>query len=112
VYPHRIRVLRPKMEGGFGAQGYAGMRESNEEQIAVNLPAAIQARGSGKGNEAELPGDAPTTTWLILIPAYALARNTVRMRDIIVDETGVRYQVTNPYNTVFGHNLRARRLEL
>lgn len=113
AYPHRIRILRPRTDGGFGATGYRGAREDREEPIADDLPAAIQLKSEGPKPGAELPGDAlHRSIWRILIPLASLEPGKVRVRDVIEDRSGQRYQVTAPYVTAFAHQITAEKLDL
>jgi hypothetical protein len=111
-YPHLIKITRPTTAGNLGAAPYSGETPANEAVVAEKIPAAIQL-GSGAGKpEGKLPGDAPRTTyWRVLIPSNAIPAGSVRNRDIVTDEAGLRYQVTAAYMTILGYKLVVERLE-
>ncbi|MGH8220890.1 MAG: hypothetical protein ACREUT_20335 [Steroidobacteraceae bacterium] len=113
LYPHRVKLLRPQGAPALGATQYRGSRRGNEELIAEELSAAIQLKGEGPKPAGGLPADtANRTLWRVLIPRSALQGIEVKLRDVIVDAAGVRYQVLGPYTTPLGANLLCERLEV
>ena len=50
-------------------------------------------------------------TWAIYVPPSALPRGSVKDRDIILDDEGIRYQVGQAYWEVLGYKLVCIRLE-
>lgn len=113
LYPRRIRVLRPTSDRALGATDYGGETREREECLAEDVEAAIQFKSEAPRPQAELPGDTVRRTlWKILIPRDALPIGSVRIRDIIEDDTKVRYQVTAPYLNAMGHSILAELLDL
>jgi len=113
LYPRRIRVLRPVTGQALGATEYGGEDRERERCIAGDIEAAIQLKKETLKPAADLPGDAARRTfWTILIPRCALPAETIRIRDIIEDDAGARYQVIAPYLNGMGYSLLAELLDL
>ena len=92
LYPRKASVNRPAEDTGIGVRPYGGLRSVGEATIETNLQCHIQIDREGKTPSAGLPGDAAgQPTWRIIFPNMPIG--TVKSRDIIVDDQGVRYQV-------------------
>jgi hypothetical protein len=123
LYPRTVSIQRAKTTAGstdaIGLTGYSGMEESttgsNPEGVSVlftGIVCSIQAGAAGRKKDSALPQDivwAPS--WTIFIPAFALARYSVRDRDIILDDEGYRYEVGQNYWNLLGYKLVCVRLE-
>lgn len=109
IYPRTIAITRPNSESGVGAQPYGGLAASNESPVASNVPASIQLDRAGQAAAASLPGDtAGRGFWRVF---FKLPEGTVLERDVITDDLGNRYQVTNPYWDSLGYNVTAETLK-
>lgn len=113
LYPRTIKVTRPAAQTGVGWQpGYAGEQPTNDPVIAQDIPASIQAKGrQGKDNPAHLPSDATVSMFTVFIPRAALARGTIKDRDVIIDDLGDRYQVLADGWDSLGYAVVTQRLE-
>lgn len=114
LYPRVVSITRPVGSQVVGKAGYQGSSQSNEQPVARGIPASIQASSTGRISSAQtVPSAAPGPIhWKIFIPLNALAKGTVRDRDIITDDEGDRYQVEANYWNSLGYRLSAIRLEI
>jgi hypothetical protein len=108
IYPRTINITRPQVQSGVGAVAYGGLIETQESQIAQDIPASIQLSKQGKSGAVGLPADGKTTWWRILFHGPL---GLVTDRDIITDDLGIRYQVVAPYWNSLGYSLLTERLE-
>lgn len=108
IYPRTISIVRQVLSTAVGALPYRGETPSNETTVASGIPASIQRKKVGQKAMAGLPGDGNQSIWQIL---FNLPIGTVNVRDVIVDELGVRYQVQAPYWNSMGYNCTCERLE-
>ena len=90
-YPRTISVLRQATNTTAGAQGYSGVTPENEETIFTNVAAHIEAERIGNNSPANLPANSQGEPIYLII--FILPLNSVQNRDIIIDDTGYRYQV-------------------
>jgi hypothetical protein len=111
LYPHTIAVTRPRAKGNYGAVGYRGQAQTDEDLVAQGVPAAIQAHSRHGLNSAHLPGDSRETGWRVLIPLGGIAEGAIEARDVITDERGRRFQTDDPYYTSLGYQLTCTLLE-
>lgn len=119
-YPRSVTITRPGVQTGEGLLGYGGQTQAAETEVtngsvvtvAENVPASIQAKGrQGKNDPVGLPGDGTVAMYSIFIPRRALAKGSIRDRDIITDELGVRYQVLSDGWDSLGYQVICQRLQ-
>jgi hypothetical protein len=116
---HRLRTVAGATDTVIGLTGYSGAEASTvvsdpagEAVLFTKIPASIQAGATGRKKDSALPQDVIfMPTWFIFTPQSALAKGTVRDRDIIVDDEGYRYEVGQAYWNRLGHRLICIRLE-
>lgn len=119
IYNRRITVRRPRIGSAerpgrlpdVGLQDdYSGVNQGddfNESVVARDLPANIQYVGQARAKGAELPADTQNrTNWDIYLPPKVSRLGLVKVRDVVVDELGNRYQVTAPDWGALGYRLR------
>lgn len=111
LYPRTCAIHRPPSQSGEGALGYGGQTAASETVVASGLPCSIQARREGQSNVVGLPADATAPFWYVLIPKRAAALGQIQSHDIVVDDTGNRYQVVQDYWDSLGYRLSVMRLE-
>lgn len=112
LYPRVIAITRPIADLGVGQVEYGGELPINEESVATQIPASIQLDKQGGKPSADLPADmAHRTFWKILIPLGFIAFGTIKVRDIITDDLGLRYAVVANYWNSLGYGLRCELLE-
>jgi hypothetical protein len=121
LYPRAIEVHRLKTVAGsndaIGLTGYSGAEQSQtsvegESVLFTGIAASIQAAATGRKKDSSLAGDAVyAPTWNIFTSKRALAKGSVRDRDIIVDDEGYRYEVGQAYWNLLGYRLTCIRLE-
>jgi hypothetical protein len=125
LYPRLIAVHRAITVAGNsdagGLVGYSGMTANpdavdsgrqGETVLFTNIPASIQATAAGRKKASTLPSDSVfAPTWVIYTALSALAKGSVRDRDIIIDDEGYRYEVGQAYWNILGHKISCIRLE-
>ena len=124
LYPRRVEIHRLKTVAGasssnIGLVGYSGAEQSTspsdpsgETVLYTAIPANIQAGPGGRKRDSSLPQDAVyNPSWFIYIPISALAKGSVRDRDIILDDEQYRYEVGQAYSNILGWKLVTIRLE-
>ena len=63
-------------------------------------------------SDVGLPGDAPGPgQWVIFMPANAVVKDTIKDRDIAIDDQGYRYQLSMAEWAPLGYQLIGIRLE-
>lgn len=108
IYPRTVSVVRATTTTAAGLVNYNDLEE--ESTVAAGLAASIQLKKERGRPAADVPGDAlARTLWSILIPNQE--NGLIQVRDVIVDEIGIRYQVLAPYWNSLGYNILAERLE-
>lgn len=117
LYPRAISIFRlPIASGsavaGFGAQPYAEPQTVANASLWASrpmlqaVPCSIQEYRSGQRPTDDLPGSTMVTpTTKIFIPARALQRGAVKVRDYVIDDLGIKYHVINPYWNSLGFRL-------
>src|SRR5215469_14338380 len=102
LYPRVVAIHRPGQEPGIGLQPYSGLGTTpgtaslQEQVIASGIPANIDPRGLGRVKGLGLlPADAPGPgQWRITLPAGAVADGAIKDRDILIDDLGYRYLIS------------------
>jgi len=109
LFPQTITISRPAGQTQVGAVGYGGEIPGTETVVLSGVPASIQAKKEIGLPLSELPAAAARRTfWNVLFRAPL---GTLKDRDIITDDQGVRYQVTAAYWTPLGYSALCERLE-
>lgn len=123
LYNRTMDIHRPETVAAgspnIGLLPYSGMGQGagtgtfGETIIQTGVPCSIQAQGMGKTRGLGLlPGDAAgPAQWHIYTPPGYLAKGTVKDRDILVDDEGYRYQVSQASFSQLGDKLVCTRLE-
>lgn len=115
LYPRTISVRRQKIapSASFGTEAFGGVGPANESIIYSGIPASIQDDRLGRFTPSNLPSSSGLPILRILIPPGAVPlslstndQGAIRKNDIIVDDTGLRYQVHTPAWTSLGWNLK------
>lgn len=116
IYPRTITVYRqtgsPAGVAGLGAQPYQEPQTVGSGSVWATTPIAkgvvcsIQEYRSGERPVENLPGSTLVTpTNKIFVPLRGLARGVMKVRDYILDDLGVKYEVINPYWNSLGYRL-------
>lgn len=113
LYPRRVAITRPNVNAGAGRVGYQGLSTPDETPIAAGLPASIQLSGpAGMGGQS-LPSDPRANAdWKVFVPRSALPKGVAKLRDVVTDDEGERYQIIAAYWNSMGHNLRCSKLQV
>lgn len=123
IYSRTIDVHRARTVAGgtpnIGLTSYSGMAQANvsaamgEDVIATGIPCSIQDQGMGRvKGQGLLPSDAPGPgQWKCYIPFEGAAKGSIKDRDILVDDEGVRYQVSQASWDRLGWRIVCIRLE-
>lgn len=120
IYPRTISVYRQKTTSSVGDRGYSAERGPTDVNAVIaggaalsGLSASIQLDRQGQHNQVGLPTDAAhATVWKIFIPKSEAALGSIKTTDIVIDDTGVAYQVFGPYWNSLGYQLRCTLLEV
>lgn len=122
IYPRRISIFRQSepvsAQAGFGTQPYQEPQTSASASIWSTTPlfsgiaCSIQEYRAAQRPIDNLPGsEAITPSHKIFIPKRSLALGDVKLRDLILDDTGTKYTVMDPYWNSLGFRLYAMLLE-
>ena len=122
IYPRTINIYRqtgfPRGTAGLGAQPYQEPQTVNAASVwstrpvASNITCSIQEYRSGQRPVENLPGSTLVTpTSKIFVPLRSLARGAVSVRDYIMDDLGLKYEVINPYWNSLGYRIYCVYLE-
>lgn len=112
LFPRTVTIRRPNHQGGgAGKKGYGGKSDAQMTDIAADVPASVQAKGTGRANPTGLPGDASPFRWVILIPDGHIAPGAIRDGDYVEDDLGRRFQVSADYAHSLGWTLNSERME-
>ena len=123
IYPRKIEVRRAKANAGatdaIGLLGYSGeeattdpVNPQGEVVLFKDIPASVQASNAGRKKDSGLPQDITyAPSWNIFGPSWALSKDVVRDRDIVIDDQGYRYEVAQAYWNILGYKLICVRME-
>jgi len=125
LYPRTIDVHRQRTNavvGGdqqVGLVGYGGREQSTnssdtigETVLYTGIPATITPMTAGRIKKGDLPSDyTEKPQWKVSMPSTALPRYAIRDGDILVDDEGYRYGVTQNTWTILGYQVSCVRLE-
>jgi len=122
VYPRTISIFRlpgfASGSAGYGAQPYqepqtaAGVPIWQSTPVLTGIQCSIQEYRSGQRPVENLPGSTLVTpTNKIYIPLRQAAKGSIKVRDYVLDDLGIKYEVINPYWNSLGFRLYAVFLE-
>ncbi len=103
---HTLSVLRPTTVQGVGSTGYGGLTRDTLRSVLTEWPASVLAAGAG--GSTDLPGEAGTAHWTILLPPTPAP---IHPADLIRDETGAGYVVTSTELSALGWRLVVKQAE-
>jgi hypothetical protein len=117
VYPRIISISRPNVPAETstpGLQSIAEFTPADQTIVALGLPASIQLDRGGGPPPGQLPGDARKAgQYRVMIPLGAIGGPPAILdRDIVTDDTGLRYQIASAYWNSLGWNLKCDKLEV
>jgi hypothetical protein len=113
IYNRTITVTRPSVPTQLGGPvGYGGDQPVNDAVILTGIAAAVQSDRLGRVTPSNLPASSSLPLYRILIPAASAALGLINKNDIVTDDIGIRYQVTDPYWTRLGYQLRAEMMAM
>jgi len=101
IYPRTITIKRPStaLPAAGASTGYSALLPGDETTIYSGLEARIEIwRTGGRPNEHFVADAAIQPLWRVYIPTTCLQGppiNTILLRDIIIDDNGMRYQVAS-----------------
>lgn len=98
-----ITLTRPAAPTVAGVNSYGGLLTTTATPVLMGWPASILFAGSG--SPGDLPGDAGTPNWTILLPTTPVA---LRSADLITDDAGKCYVVGSAELTALGWRLLAK----
>jgi hypothetical protein len=98
-----ITLSRPAAPAAAGVNSYGGLTATTATPVLTGWPASLLFAGSG--SPGDLPGDASTPTWTILLPNTPAS---IRSADLITDDTGRSYVVGSAESTALGWRILAK----
>lgn len=104
-----VSIWRPFSAGQDGQAPYGGNTSKNETLLISGRPCSILQGTKGEKSEAQLPGDARSPWWTILIPEVGV---DIRLDDIMKDDRGVRYVLSSIELTDAGYRCTAMQAAL
>jgi hypothetical protein len=111
IYPRLVSVERPVIGADMQQEklSYAAVSGLN------NLKASIQFKAITGRPNTDLPADPSNETyWAIFIPfsqsGGVITRGLIKLRDVVIDDTDLRYEAVGPYWNSLGYNLRCKLL--
>lgn len=123
IYPRRLTIFRWQSDltpSNPGIQPYQEPQTINPSTeiwqtppVFTNISCSIQEYRSGTRPVDNLPGSSYVTpTSKIFIPRNQLSLGQVVVRDFLMDDLGIQYQVVNPYWNSLGYRLYTIYLQL
>lgn len=108
IYPRTISVLRMPVSTDIDDTAYEG-RVPPLTVILTGLSASIQQKSTTSSAKEKFPQDASNETyWRIFIRKPP--RGVIKIRDVIVDDLGYKFEVVGDYWNSLGYNVLAKRL--
>lgn len=98
-----ITVNRPAAPAAAGVNAYGGLLATTATPVLTAWPASILFAGSG--SPGDLPGDASTPNWTVLLPITPVPP---RSADLITDDTGKSYVIGSAELTALGWRILAK----
>ena len=98
-----IAIARATAPAIAGVNAYGGITAANAAPVLAGWPASILFAGSG--SPGDLPGDASTPTWTILLPNTPAP---ITGADLVTDDRGIAYVVGSAEATALGWRILAR----
>ena len=98
-----ITLSRPAAPAAAGVNSYGGLTATTATPVLTAWPASVLFAGSG--SPGDLPGDATTPTWTVLLPNTPAA---IRSADLITDDAGRSYIVGSAELTGLGWRMLAK----
>jgi hypothetical protein len=112
MYDRTVSISRPAPITGHGSLGYGGRSDTAETPIFSGIKASIQSRQSGRPPPTGLPADTPLAIWNVYLNRDALCpAGSIKRHDIVRDDLGRRFEVTQDYCNFMGWRLTCDRLE-
>ena len=100
---HTVAITRPAAPAAPGLNAYGGLVTTTATPILTAWPASILFAGAG--SPGELPGDASTPTWTVLLP---VTPTRILAADIIIDDQGNTYVIGSAELTSLGWRILAK----
>ena len=98
-----IMISRPAAPAAAGVNAYGGLLATTATPVLTAWPASILFAGSG--SPGDLPGDANTPSWTVLLPTTPAL---LRPADLITDDTGKSYVIGSAELTALGWRILAK----
>ncbi|WP_158746073.1 hypothetical protein [Acidisphaera sp. L21] len=98
-----VTITRAASPGAAGVNAYGGLTTATATTILSAWPASILFAGTG--SPGDLPGDATTPNWTILLPTIPVG---LRPADLISDDQGSAYVIGSVERTFLGWRLLAK----
>lgn len=98
-----VTITRPAAPATAGVNAYGGLLATTATSVLTAWPASILFAGTG--SPGDLPGDAATPSWTILLPITPV---TLRAADLIADDIGKSYVIGSAELTALGWRILAK----
>lgn len=107
--PYTINVYRPTREQTVGVQSYGGLDKEDEVLVLEAIPANIRLARTGR-QISDIPSDTAFRPFFYIV--FKADMGSVRTHDVIVDNTGRRFQVTADGWSSMGYQALCELLEI
>ena len=101
-----LTASRPLVPLELGPTGYSGVTRTTLAPVLMDWPASVLA--GRVGGPGELPGDAGTSFWTILLPPTPVE---LLAADLLRDDVGLTYTIASAELTALGWRIVARQAE-
>ncbi len=98
-----LSVTRSAAPAEAGVNAYGGLTTATATTVLAGWPASVLF--AGVGSPGDLPGDASTPTWTVLLPATSVP---LYPADLLTDDRGVSYTIESTELTALGWRLLAK----
>ena len=109
LMPYKIEIRRPTRPTNVGPQTYSGVTMDQEEVLRTGVQANIRLARTGR-QIFDLPADTSFRAYFYIV--FKGKKGSVKTHDIIVDDTGRRFQVTSDAWSSMGFQVLAELLEV
>jgi hypothetical protein len=96
-----VSFASTRADGQAGVNPYGGRTEATDVPVLTNWPALLRVQSGGTRTEANLPGDARSPWWQVLLPPGPTF--LMHNGDEMTDNLGRRFIVSSHQITEFGH---------
>ena len=106
--PYLIDIHRPTRPTNVGAQSYGGVTQVQEEVIRTKVRANIRSARTGR-QIFDIPADTSFRSYFYIV--FRGKKGSAKVHDIIIDDSGRRFQIVSDAWSSMGFQVLAELLE-